>query len=29
MIGQQNQWLNVQTVTGRKGYIAAWFVHKV
>ncbi len=28
-IGQQNQWLNVQTVTGRKGYVAAWFVQKV
>jgi len=27
-IGQKNQWLNVQTVTGRKGYIAAWFVKK-
>jgi SH3-like domain-containing protein len=28
-IGQKDQWLNVQTVTGRKGYIAAWFVQKV
>ena len=28
-IGQNKQWLNVQTVTGRKGYIAAWFVKKV
>ncbi len=28
-IGQQGQWLNVQTVTGRKGYVAAWFVTKV
>lgn len=28
-IGQKNQWLNVQTVTGRKGYVAAWFVTKV
>lgn len=28
-IGQQNQWLNVQTVTGRKGYVAAWLVVKV
>ena len=27
-IGQRNQWLNVQTVTGRKGYVAAWFVQK-
>lgn len=27
-IGQQNQWLNVQTVTGRKGYIAAWYTQK-
>ncbi len=25
-IGQKDQWLNVQTVTGRKGYVAAWFV---
>lgn len=25
-IGQQGQWLNVQTVTGRKGYVAAWLV---
>ncbi len=28
-IGQKDQWLNVQTVTGRKGYIAAWLVTKV
>lgn len=28
-IGQKDQWLNVQTVTGRKGYVAAWFVQKV
>ena len=28
-IGQQGQWLNVQTVTGGKGYIAAWLVTKV
>ena len=28
-IGVKDQWLNVQTVTGRKGYIAAWFVTKV
>lgn len=28
-IGQKDQWLNVQTVTGRKGYVAAWFVTKV
>lgn len=27
-IGKQNQWLQVQTVTGRKGYVAAWFVQK-
>lgn len=27
-IGQQGQWLNVQTVTGRKGYVAAWLVTK-
>ncbi|MEZ4589993.1 MAG: SH3 domain-containing protein [Chloroflexota bacterium] len=27
-IGQQGQWLNVQTVTGRQGYIAAWLVTK-
>ena len=27
-IGQKDQWLNVQTVTGRKGYIAAWLVTK-
>lgn len=28
-IGQKNQWLNVQTVTGRRGYVAAWLVQKV
>jgi SH3-like domain-containing protein len=28
-IGQKDQWLNVQTVTGRKGHVAAWFVTKV
>jgi SH3-like domain-containing protein len=28
-IGQKDQWLNVQTVTGHKGYVAAWFVTKV
>lgn len=28
-IGKKDQWLNVQTVTGRKGYVAAWFVQKV
>jgi SH3-like domain-containing protein len=28
-IGQNGQWLNVQTLTGRKGYIAAWLVTKV
>ncbi len=28
-IGQKNQWLNVQTVTGRKGYVAAWYVQKM
>ena len=28
-IGQKDQWLNVQTVSGRKGYIAAWFVKRV
>lgn len=28
-IGQRNQWLNVQTVTGQKGYIAAWLVTKM
>ena len=28
-IGQKDQWLNVQTVTGRKGFVAAWFVTKV
>lgn len=28
-IGQKDQWLNVQTVSGRKGYVAAWFVKKV
>mgnify|MGYP002624107294 FL=1 len=28
-IGQNNHWLNVQPVTGRTGYIAAWFVTKV
>ncbi|MCP4419718.1 MAG: SH3 domain-containing protein [Chloroflexi bacterium] len=27
-VGQDQQWLNVQTVSGRKGYIAAWFVVK-
>ncbi len=28
-VGQKDQWLNVQTVTGRKGFVAAWFVTKV
>ncbi len=28
-IGQKDQWLHVQTVTGRKRYVAAWFVTKV
>lgn len=27
-IGQKDQWLNVQTVTGRKGYVAAWLATK-
>lgn len=28
-IGQKDQWLHVQTVSGRQGYVAAWFVKKV
>jgi hypothetical protein len=28
-IGQQNQWLQVQTSDGKQGYVAAWFVARV
>jgi hypothetical protein len=27
-IGRQGQWLQVQSVTGSQGYVAAWLVHK-